>query len=359
MSDRPLRTLLTEVMGSGPKTADDMTYEQARNAFDHILDGNADPVTLGGFLLAARWKVNTPTELAGFLDALRDRATLSSPEVQPVDCGANYDGKTETAILGVAAGLVAASAGVPIAVHAGRRLPASHGDTYRNVLEALDVETSLTPSASAQVLDEAGFALYNQSHFLPALDALRDVRTSMGVRTPLNTVETLVNPANASVHLGSFFHLSYGERIARTVAESHSLPVERVVLLQGLEGYDDVRPGRTTMVEWRCGDEIAERQLEARKHGIEFDRSTLGVADIAADSAAITESILAGERDGPIADAVVLNAAIRIYAGGATNSIAEALEFARERLDAGAARERLSILRDAESTETVTPRNHP
>jgi anthranilate phosphoribosyltransferase len=321
-----------------------MTDDQARGAMAHLLDDDPDPVTLGAFLLATRWKVNTPTELAGFIDELRERADRAAPDVDAVDCGANYDGKTETAVLGVASGLVAAAAGVPVVAHAGRRLPASRGDTYRTLLDALGVATDLAPAESARMVDETGFGYYAQQRVVPALDGLHEVRESMGVRTPLNTVETLLNPADAAVHLGSFFHLSYGERIAKTLAESRSQPVERAVLIQGLEGYDDVRPDRTTVVEWRGGD-LAERRLAAGDLGVEFDREDLAVADVAHESAALTEAVLAGEETGPIADAVALNAAIRLYAGGATESVAHGVEIARERLDGDAPMDRLDALR--------------
>lgn len=39
----PLRRLFTEVVGSGPKSAEDMTRAQAREAMARLLAGDADP----------------------------------------------------------------------------------------------------------------------------------------------------------------------------------------------------------------------------------------------------------------------------------------------------------------------------
>jgi len=104
-----LRRLMTEVVGSGHKSADDMTRSQARQAMGRILDGDPPETTLGAFLLANRWKRNTPEELAAFTDVMRDRGIDAvAPAADPVDCGANYDGKHTAALLGVAAGLSAA-----------------------------------------------------------------------------------------------------------------------------------------------------------------------------------------------------------------------------------------------------------
>jgi anthranilate phosphoribosyltransferase len=346
----PLRRLLTDVVGSGPKTADDMSYEQAREAFARVLVGDPDDATLGAFLLANRWKESAPEELAGFADAMRERSVVAAaPDADPVDCGGNYDGKKKTAVLGVASGLVAAAAGTPVVAHSGPSLPAKHGTTYGDVLAELGVPTDLDPAASAAMTDEVGFGFYAQSRFNPLVHDLRERRESVGVRTSVNTVETLANPADASVHFGSFYHLSYAERIADTVRESAELPFERVVMAQGIEGYDDVRPGTTRVAKWAAesgteGGRIEDDEVETADFGVEFEREDLRVEELPADSARVTEEVLTGERDGAFADAVALNAGFRVYAGGGAASVAEGVERARDAIGDESAAERLDAL---------------
>ncbi|WP_435177256.1 anthranilate phosphoribosyltransferase [Halorussus sp. AFM4] len=347
----PLLRLLTEVIGSGPKTADDMSYDQAREGFARVLAGDPDPETLGAFLLANRWKESAPEELAGFVDAMRELSVEpAAPDADPVDCGGNYDGKRKTAVLGVASGLVAAAAGTPVVAHSGPALPAKYGTTYGDVLAELGVPTDLAPAESAAMVDEVGFGYYAQSRFNPLVDERRPARESVGVRTSINTVETLANPADASVHFGSFYHLSYAERIAGTVRESRELPFERVVMAQGIEGYDDVRPGTTRVAEWTAdsgteGGEITDDTVETEALGVAFEREDLRVDDLPADSARVTEEVLSGEREGPVADAVALNAGFRIYAGGDAESVGEGVERARDALADGSAADRLDALR--------------
>ncbi|WP_227373669.1 anthranilate phosphoribosyltransferase [Haladaptatus halobius] len=344
-----LRELMSQV-GSGPKSAEDMSYEQAYEAFDGILAGDADPTTLGGFWVANRWKRNTPDELAGFLDAMCDGSVeVVHPDADPVDCGANYDGKSETALLGVAAGLVAAAAGTPVVVHSGDRVPVSEGCAYRHVLAELGVETDLAPDASAAMVDSVGFGFYDQSRFNPDLNALRDRRAAVGVRTFVNTVETLANPADAGVHLGSFYHLSFAKRIVDTLRESRTSNVERAVLFQGQEGYDDIRPGYTKVAEWNDeSGELDDYEIETANYGMDFEREDLEVGDVPADSARITESVLSGEREDGFADAVALNAAVRIYAGGDADSFDEGLTLARKTIADGDAAAALDALRGYE-----------
>lgn len=326
-----LQQLITDVIGSGPKTADDMTRDQATAGFTHLLTGTPDPVTVGAFLMANRWKHNTPTELAAFVDVMRDHIESRRPTVDPLDCGANYDGKTDTAILGVAAGLIAAAAGTPIAVHSAGRLPTAYGATYRHVLDELDVPTAVSPADSARMVDEVGFGFYDATRFNHALAALRAQREAMGVRTFLNTIETLANPAGARVHLGSFFHLSFAQRVIATIQRSHSLAFDRVVMIQGLEGYDDLRVNRTRLATWN-GDEVTDRELRTADVVGSLDRHALAVGDVAGESARITEEILNGTRDDAFTDAVVLNAGVRLWAYGDVETVADGVNRARKTL---------------------------
>jgi anthranilate phosphoribosyltransferase len=335
--DWPLKRLMTEVVGSGHKSADDMTREQASEAMLRIMDDEPDPTTLGAFWLANRWKRNTPEELAAFVDAMDAESVISAaPDCDPVDCGANYDGKGRTALLGVGAGLVAAAAGTPVVVHSGDRVPTQKQDAYKHVLDELGVATDLPPEDSAAMTDEVGFGFFYQPNVNPAVAALTHRRDRMGVRTFLNTVETLANPADAPVHLGSFYHLPFALRVIETLRAAESATVDRVLMFQGLEGYDDVRPGSTTVAEWTAGeDDVDDFTVETAEYGMDFDSEDLQVDDVAADSARITEAVLAGERDDQFGDAIALNAALRIYAREDVDSLADGLSRARETIDRG------------------------
>ena len=341
-----VRRLMTEVVGSGPKSAEDMNRDQARQALERIFAGEPDSTTLGGFFVANRWKRNTPEELAAYVDVMRERSVeTAEPSADPVDCGANYDGKTRSALLGVAAGIVAAAAGTPVVAHSGDRVPTSEGTAYKHVLDELGVETDLAPGESADMVDDAGFGFYYQPNFNPLVDDLRDRRAALGVRTFLNTVETLANPANADVHLGSFYHLTFAQRIVETFRESRANDVGRVIMFQGLEGYDDIRPGYTKVAEWE-GTEIDDYEIETAEYGMDFERDDLAVSDVAADSAAITEEVLSGEREDLFADAVALNAAFRMYARGDVDALADGVETARAVVADGSAAAVLGDLRE-------------
>ncbi|MFC7069613.1 anthranilate phosphoribosyltransferase [Halobaculum lipolyticum] len=347
----PLKRLMTEVCGSGPKSAGDMTRDQATEAMRRIFAGEPDHTTLGAFWLANRWKRNNPEELAAYVDEMCARVEYAEPDADPVDCGANYDGKGETAILGAAAGIVAAGAGTPVVVHSGDRVPTQKQDAYKHVLDELGVATELTPRDSAEMVDDTGFGFYYQPAFNPAVHDLWERRDEMGVRSFVNTIETLANPAGASTHLGSFYHLAFAKKVVDTFVESEVHDLDRVIMFQGMEGYDDIRPGYTKVAEWTAGDggsegdSFTDFEIETAEYGMDFEEADLEVDDVAVDSATLTEAVVRGERDDHWTDAVALNAAFRIYAGGDAADLDEGLEQARNAIGDGSAAAVLEALR--------------
>ncbi|WP_138004748.1 anthranilate phosphoribosyltransferase [Halalkalirubrum salinum] len=334
----PLKRLMTEVCGSGIKSAEDLTREQAQEAIRRIFAGEPDHTTLGAFWLANRWKHNNAEELAAYTDVMCEHVEYAEPNVDPVDCGANYDGKLRSAVLGVAAGLVAAGAGTPVVAHSGDRVPTQKGAAYKHVLDELGVRTEIEPAESADMVDETGFGFYYQPAFNPIVDSMNERRDQMGVRTFFNTIETIANPANASVHLGSFYHLAFAKKMIGTFEQSEHHDLDRIIMFQGMEGYDDIRPGYTKVAEWTDG-EFTDYEIETANYGMDFETEDLGVDrdDVEGESAAITREVLAGERTDRFADAIALNAAFRIYAGGDADELDEGLEMARAAIDDGSA----------------------
>ena len=347
----PLKRLMTAVVGSGHKSADDMTRDQAREALQRVFAGEPDPTTLGAFWLANRWKRNTPEELAAYTDVMHEESVVTAqPDCDPIDCGANYDGKHSSALLGVGAGLVAAAAGTPVVVHSGDRVPTQKATAYKHVLEELGVRTELAPAESADMVDETGFGFYYQPEFNPLVDDLYDRRDQMGVRTFVNTIETVANPANADVHLGSFYHLAFAKKLVDLIGNSEELTFSRAIFFQGMEGYDDIRPGYTKVAEWDAGrdgkEQFEDYEIETGNYGMEMESEDLEVDDVTEDSATITEEVLAGDRDDHFTDAIALNGAFRMYARQDVDSLEDGLEQARDTIASGRAEAVLADLRE-------------
>jgi anthranilate phosphoribosyltransferase len=229
--------------------------------------------------------------------------------------------------------------------HSGDRVPTQKQDAYKHVLDELGVRTDLSPEESAAMVDEAGFGFYYQPKFNPLVHSIEDRRDMMGVRTFVNTIETLANPAEASVHLGSFYHLPYAKRVIETFQEAETQSMDRVLMFQGMEGYDDVRPGNTKVAEWDADGSFEDFDIRTPEYGMAFEEADLAVSDVAAESAEVTEQVLSGEREDGFADAVALNGALRIYAREDCDDLDEGLEMARDAIASGDAHTVLEDLR--------------
>ncbi len=123
------RELLKKI-GSGNHTGENLTRSEAAAATRMMLLGEATPAQIGAFLIAHRIKRPTGEELAGMLDA----CDQLGPQLQPIACqrpvmvlGIPYDGRTRTSPISPITALLLATAGQPVLMHGGDRLPTKYG----------------------------------------------------------------------------------------------------------------------------------------------------------------------------------------------------------------------------------------
>jgi anthranilate phosphoribosyltransferase len=133
-----------------------------------------------------------------------------------------------------------------------------------------------------------------------------------------------------------------------TFRGSERLDVSRVVMFQGMEGYDDIRPGYTKVAEWSEGADLDDFEIETAEYGMDMETEDLEVTpdDVAGDSARITREVLAGEREDAFADAIALNAAFRMYAREDVETLDAGLEEARAVIADGSA---VAVLEDLQA----------
>ncbi|HSP56382.1 MAG TPA: anthranilate phosphoribosyltransferase, partial [Dehalococcoidia bacterium] len=105
-------------IGQGPRTGRSLTTDEARDAMSLILSGGATAAQAGAFLLLQRYKGESPEELLGLAEAVREGANLIRPSVRGLlDIGSPYDGRTKSIVVSPASAIVAAAAGVSVVMH--------------------------------------------------------------------------------------------------------------------------------------------------------------------------------------------------------------------------------------------------
>ncbi len=323
-----------KAVGTGPRGSRALTFEEARMATAALLGGEVSPVQAGAFLVAMRIKGETPTELAGMTQALRDAAGRVAADPPPrgrpiLACAGAYDGMVDAPHLSLVAAVLAAAAGARIVLHCGATLGPKRGTTPADVLAALGGPARPEPAESAQMLERADVALVHAGASIPGWDELASVRDEIGLRGPLHSAEKLVDHLGASRFVVGHTHSTYRERLQGALL---ALGAERVITVRGMEGADILRTGRPSAADTQGPIELPESPGSLLR----------GDADpqIAAD---LTRAIVAGDEHGVAAQTAALSAGLRLYAVGRCSTVSEGVAMA----NAAAADGRASATLDA------------
>src|SRR5688500_4819824 len=153
----------------------DLTREQARDAVDQIMAGDATPAQIGGFLVALRMKGETAEEIAGCAEGMRAHVLPVTPRRQDlIDTAGTGGDSSHTFNISTAAAIVAAAAGAAVAKHGNRAVSSSSGSA--DVLEALGFRIEQPPERIAESIDTLGFGfMFAPSHH-PAMRHAAPVR---------------------------------------------------------------------------------------------------------------------------------------------------------------------------------------
>jgi len=117
-----LKPYIAKLAGRQP-----LTRQEASEAFDILMSGEASPAQIGGFLMALRVRGETVDEIAGAVSVMRAKMLpVSAPEDAIDIVGTGGDG-TGTYNISTLASLIAAGAGVTVAKHGNRALSSKSG----------------------------------------------------------------------------------------------------------------------------------------------------------------------------------------------------------------------------------------
>jgi anthranilate phosphoribosyltransferase len=324
---------------------------EARTVMDEIMLGEATPAQIGGFLVALRAKGETPDEIAGCAEAMRAHVLAVTPRREDLvdTAGTGGDG-AHTINISTAAALVAAAAGAAVAKHGNRAVSSACGSA--DVLEALGFSLDQEPERISQSIDELGFGfLFAPSHH-PAMRHAAPIRTELATRTVFNILGPLTNPAGARAQVVGVYSAALVQTIAEVLAR---LGARRAFVVHGAGGIDELSPVGPNLVAEVVDGAVHERQLDPEAElGLPRCRVEELRGGAPEENAQAIRDVFAGA-DGGRRNAILLNAAGAIAAGGHAEDLREGLELARVAVDSGAAADRLELL-TAFSRETVTAR---
>jgi anthranilate phosphoribosyltransferase len=318
---------------------DDLSRAESRAVMGSIMAGEATPAQIGGFLVALRLKGETPAEIAGAAEAMREHAIAVQPKRDDLvdTAGTGGDGG-KTFNISTAAALLAAAAGAGVAKHGNRSVSSRSGSA--DVLEALGFELDLPPGRIAESIDSLGFGFMFAPMHHPAMKHAGPVRRELAARTVFNVLGPLTNPAGARAQVVGVYSAELVPVIADVLAQ---LEARRAFVVHGAGGIDELSPAGPNLVCEVVEGAVTRREIDPLDLGIpRCDPAELQGGDATANAARIRDVFHGG--NGGTRSAILLNAAGAIAAGGGARDLAEGLEVAREALDSGAAAARLEEL---------------
>ena len=316
----------------------DLSREESRSVFRTVMSGEATPAQIGGLLMALRVKGETPEEIAGAAETMREMSVKVEVEAPYLvdTCGTGGSG-AKLFNISTAAAFVAAAAGASVAKHGNRKMTSHSGSA--DVLEAAGVNLALTPDQIAHCIRDVGVGfLFAQAHH-GAMRHAAPVRQELKVRTLMNVLGPLTNPAGARRQLIGVFSPAWQETLARVLA---LLGAEHVLIVHS-NGLDEIAlDGESFVVELKDG-EISDYELDPEDLGIARRPHDGLEADSVESSLRLVRRSLT-EPDSAAADIVALNAGAAIYVAGVATSLENGVAMAQDAIATGLANERLSEL---------------
>ncbi|MCS7207283.1 MAG: anthranilate phosphoribosyltransferase [Dehalococcoidia bacterium] len=308
-----------------------LSQEQARQAMQTIMDGQATPAQVAGFLVALRMKGETAEEVAGMAQAMRAKALRVEVPFPLLDtCGTGGD-RAGTFNFSTAAAIVCAAAGAKVAKHGNRAVSSASGSA--DLLEACGVRIALGPEGVAQCIREVGIGFCFAPVFHPAMKHAAPVRRELGIRTVFNILGPLTNPAGAQFQVLGVADPGMGEMLAQVL---RLLGVRRAWVVHGEDGLDELTLCAPTRVWDVQTDGLRFFTLTPEGVGLPRARPEDLKGGTPQENAQRLWALLKGER-GPLRDGVVLNAGAGLVVYGLAGTLAEGIRLAQEAVDSGRA----------------------
>ena len=315
-----------------------LSENEAEQAFDIIMSGDATPSQIGALLMALRLRGETVEEITGAARAMRAKATSVSAPDGAMDIVGTGGDSIGTHNVSTATALVVAGCGVPVAKHGNRAFTSKSGAA--DVLSALGVDLDADFKNVEKAIAEAniGFLMAPRHH-----GAMRNVgptRVEMGVRTIFNILGPLSNPASVKRLLVGTFDRKWVEPMATVLGK---LGAERAWVVHGADGMDELTTTGSSFVAALDDGQVSTFEVTPEEAGLA--RATL--ADLKGGSpeenANAIRAMLSGET-GSLRDIVALNAAAALIVVGKATDLRAGVVLAAKAIDDGSAKAALDKL---------------
>ncbi len=319
---------------------EDLTARQAADFFRALIDINANPAQVAAALTALTAKGETHEELAGMASVMRSASIkITTPQKGAVDIVGTGSSTTKTFNVSTAAALVAAGAGLAVAKQCNRGFTTKSGSA--DVLGELGIKVAGEPNVAQTSLRGTGLCFLFAPKFHPQLRRVGDIRSSLGIRTCLNVLGLLANPASVSRQLIGVWHQSLVEPVANALA---LLKTDLAWVVHGSDGLDEITLAGKTFIAAVEGRKVRTFMISPEDFGLKRSDIAHLKTKTPKESAKIIAGVLASRRRDEARSLIVLNAAAALVIGGLARDPMHAARMAEQSIDSGQAQNKLERL---------------
>ncbi len=232
---------IVRILGKGKTGSRSLSFDEAKYAMTMILRGEVEAVQLGAFLMLLRVKEESPQEIAGFVAAVREHIADRVTEHKVDLDWPSYAGKRSQHPWFILAAQLLADYGLTVVMHGS----AGHteGRLYtEQVFAGLNLPI-ITDASKSNTL--RGLVYLPLEQYCPELQAIIELRNTLGLRSPVHTLSRLINPLAARYSMQSVFHPAYAD-----VHQSASqiLAAGHTAVFKGESGEIERKPDAKTLV---------------------------------------------------------------------------------------------------------------
>ena len=289
-----------------------LTYDQSREMMALIMAGELDEVKLSSYLSIMAVRGINVRELRGLADQMQASAKHIDLPGQVVDIVGTGGDKANTVNISTMAALVIAATGLPVVKHGNRASTSACGSA--DLLEALGVDLNLPSSQIIASFDVAGIAFLFANKFHPSMRHAARVRRDLGFPTAFNVLGPLTNPVQPVASVVGVAREDAAPLVAGVFAERGT---SAFVFRGAKYGLDELTAAEPSLLWAIHGGRMVHMEIDPA--GI-LGLDACTVEDLRGSTADVNSRVarqVFEGADGPVADAVAMNAALGIMAGQA------------------------------------------
>lgn len=300
----------------------DLTETETEAVMQNLLT-SGDPAQISAFLVLLRAKGETFEEISGLARAMINRCVPVEGVGDAFDIvGTGGDG-ANTVNISTGASILAAACGAKVAKQGNRSSSSACGSA--DVLEALGVAIDLGPQGVARCVRELGVGFMMSPKFHPMMKVVAPVRRSLKVKTVFNILGPMLNPARVPFAVVGVYSSDLVQKMAKALQH---FGMQRALVVHS-EGLDEMSPLGAGYILEVTSDKITKLEIDP----LDYQIPRCKLEDLKGGdppfNARILRDVLSGQ-EGPIADALILNAAGGLMASGIVKNFGQGIKLARE-----------------------------